>query len=172
MIAVAAAAHPLNYVILCYFNVAGADAGGRLGQSGGVATHLIRVACQTAEARGRVGLRMRESVLTGSNGSGWTPIAGVDPDRGAYRSPTRPRYYGPRYYGWLPATGPACSTGGRTDSEGIHVAAALALPLLPPTATPSVRLQLNPIRTACRPTAPDSNPTPATQCLAITGAAR
>ena len=48
MIADVAAAHPLNYVILRYFNVAGADAGGRLGQSGGVATHLIRVACQTA----------------------------------------------------------------------------------------------------------------------------
>jgi len=48
MIADAAAAHPLKYVILRYFNVAGAEAGGRLGQSGGVATHLIRVACQTA----------------------------------------------------------------------------------------------------------------------------
>ena len=48
MIADAAAAHPLKFVILRYFNVAGADAGGRLGQSGGVATHLIRVACQTA----------------------------------------------------------------------------------------------------------------------------
>ncbi|MDP2639126.1 MAG: UDP-glucose 4-epimerase GalE [Betaproteobacteria bacterium] len=48
MIADAAAAHPLKYVNLRYFNVAGAEAGGRLGQSGGVATHLIRVACQTA----------------------------------------------------------------------------------------------------------------------------
>ena len=48
MIADVAAAHPLKYVILRYFNVAGAEAGGRLGQSGGVATHLIRVACQTA----------------------------------------------------------------------------------------------------------------------------
>ncbi len=48
MLADAAAAHPLKYVILRYFNVAGAEAGGRLGQSGGVATHLIRVACQTA----------------------------------------------------------------------------------------------------------------------------
>ena len=48
MIADVAAAHPLKYVILRYFNVAGAEAEGRLGQSGGVATHLIRVACQTA----------------------------------------------------------------------------------------------------------------------------
>jgi UDP-glucose 4-epimerase len=48
MIADVAAAHPLEYVILRYFNVAGAEAEGRLGQSGGVATHLIRVACQTA----------------------------------------------------------------------------------------------------------------------------
>jgi hypothetical protein len=37
MIADAAAAHPLKYVILRYFNVAGADAGGRLRQSNGVA---------------------------------------------------------------------------------------------------------------------------------------
>jgi UDP-glucose 4-epimerase len=48
MIADVAAAHPLKHVILRYFNVAGADAGGRLGQSGAGATHLIRVACQTA----------------------------------------------------------------------------------------------------------------------------
>ncbi len=48
MIADVAAAHPLKYVILRYFNVAGADAGGRLGQSGAGASHLIRVACQTA----------------------------------------------------------------------------------------------------------------------------
>jgi len=48
MIADVAAAHPLKYAILRYFNVAGADDAGRLGQSGAVATHLIRVACQTA----------------------------------------------------------------------------------------------------------------------------
>ena len=48
MIADVAAAHPLEYVSLRYFNVAGAEAGGRLGQSGAGATHLIRVACQTA----------------------------------------------------------------------------------------------------------------------------
>ncbi|MEK7436786.1 MAG: NAD-dependent epimerase/dehydratase family protein, partial [Pseudomonadota bacterium] len=48
MIADVAAAHPLKYVILRYFNVAGAENSGRLGQSGAGATHLIRVACQTA----------------------------------------------------------------------------------------------------------------------------
>src|SRR5512140_1063125 len=42
MIADVAAAHPLKYVILRYFNVAGAEASGRLGQSGAGATHLIR----------------------------------------------------------------------------------------------------------------------------------
>ncbi len=58
MLADVAAAHPLKYVILRYFNVAGAEAGGRLGQSGGVATHLIRVACQTA-----LGLRPEMTVF-------------------------------------------------------------------------------------------------------------
>jgi len=48
MIADIALAHPLKYVNLRYFNVAGAEDGGRLGQSGAGATHLIRVACQTA----------------------------------------------------------------------------------------------------------------------------
>ncbi len=48
MIIDTAAASSLRYVILRYFNVAGAEAEGRLGQSGGAATHLIRVACQTA----------------------------------------------------------------------------------------------------------------------------
>lgn len=44
----AAKAHPLRYVILRYFNVAGADPKGRSGQSTANATHLIKVACQTA----------------------------------------------------------------------------------------------------------------------------
>jgi len=48
MIIDAAAASPLRYVILRYFNVAGAEPQGRLGQAGSAATHLIRVACQTA----------------------------------------------------------------------------------------------------------------------------
>ena len=42
-----AAAHPLTYVALRYFNVAGADPKGRTGQSTPQATHLIKVACQT-----------------------------------------------------------------------------------------------------------------------------
>ena len=42
------AAYGLNYVALRYFNVAGADPQGRSGQSTPRATHLIKVACQTA----------------------------------------------------------------------------------------------------------------------------
>jgi UDP-glucose 4-epimerase len=41
-------AHGLNYIALRYFNVAGADPKGRSGQSTPRATHLIKVACQTA----------------------------------------------------------------------------------------------------------------------------
>ena len=41
-------AYGLNYVALRYFNVAGADPQGRTGQSTPRATHLIKVACQTA----------------------------------------------------------------------------------------------------------------------------
>ena len=44
----AARAHGLNYAILRYFNVAGADPKGRTGQSAPRAANLIRVACQTA----------------------------------------------------------------------------------------------------------------------------
>lgn len=43
-----AAAHPLTYTILRYFNVAGADPRGRTGQSTPGATHLIKVASETA----------------------------------------------------------------------------------------------------------------------------
>jgi UDP-glucose 4-epimerase len=42
------AAYGLQYVALRYFNVAGADPRGRSGQSTPRATHLIKVACQTA----------------------------------------------------------------------------------------------------------------------------
>jgi UDP-glucose 4-epimerase len=42
------AAYGLNYVVLRYFNVAGADPKGRSGQSTPRATHLIKVAAQTA----------------------------------------------------------------------------------------------------------------------------
>ena len=41
-------AHALRYVALRYFNVAGADPLGRSGQSTARATHLIKVACETA----------------------------------------------------------------------------------------------------------------------------
>jgi UDP-glucose 4-epimerase len=44
----AAAAHKLNYVILRYFNVAGADPKLRTGQATLGATHLIKVAVETA----------------------------------------------------------------------------------------------------------------------------
>lgn len=43
-----AKAHDLAYVVLRYFNVAGADPKGRAGQSTKDATHLIKVAVQTA----------------------------------------------------------------------------------------------------------------------------
>lgn len=42
------AAYGLNFVALRYFNVAGADPKGRTGQSTPRATHLIKVACETA----------------------------------------------------------------------------------------------------------------------------
>ncbi len=44
----AGTAHGLRYVILRYFNVAGADPQGRTGQSTKGATHLIKVAVETA----------------------------------------------------------------------------------------------------------------------------
>jgi UDP-glucose 4-epimerase len=46
-----AKAHDLSYVVLRYFNVAGADPQGRVGQSTPNATHLIKVAVQTALGR-------------------------------------------------------------------------------------------------------------------------
>lgn len=48
MLADVARAHDFSYVALRYFNVAGADPGGRAGQSTPQATHLIKVACETA----------------------------------------------------------------------------------------------------------------------------
>jgi UDP-glucose 4-epimerase len=48
MLADTAAAHPLNYCALRYFNVAGADPGARTGQSTAGATHLIKVAVEAA----------------------------------------------------------------------------------------------------------------------------
>ena len=43
-----AAAHAINYCVLRYFNVAGADPDGRTGQSTTGATHLIKVAIEAA----------------------------------------------------------------------------------------------------------------------------
>jgi UDP-glucose 4-epimerase len=51
----AAFAHGFSYVALRYFNVAGADPEGRMGQRTPDATHLIKVCCQAA-------LGMRDSV--------------------------------------------------------------------------------------------------------------
>jgi UDP-glucose 4-epimerase len=48
MLADVAAAHPMNYCALRYFNVAGADPQGRTGQSTAGATHLIKVAVEAA----------------------------------------------------------------------------------------------------------------------------
>jgi UDP-glucose 4-epimerase len=50
MLADTAKAHPLRFVALRYFNVAGADPKGRSGQSTPRATHLIKVASETALA--------------------------------------------------------------------------------------------------------------------------
>src|SRR5687768_6451400 len=55
MLADVAAAHPFSYGALRYFNVAGADPKRRSGQSTPEATHLIKVAAQTA-------LGLRDSV--------------------------------------------------------------------------------------------------------------
>lgn len=51
MLAAVAAAHDFEFVALRYFNVAGADPLGRSGQSTPNATHLIKVACETALGR-------------------------------------------------------------------------------------------------------------------------
>jgi UDP-glucose 4-epimerase len=48
MLADVAAAHPITFGALRYFNVAGADPQKRSGQSSPTATHLIKVACQAA----------------------------------------------------------------------------------------------------------------------------
>ena len=48
MLADVAAAHPINYCALRYFNVAGADPRARTGQSTEGATHLIKVAVEAA----------------------------------------------------------------------------------------------------------------------------
>lgn len=42
------AAHDFNYVALRYFNVAGANVDGKLGQCSKTSTHLLKIACETA----------------------------------------------------------------------------------------------------------------------------
>lgn len=54
----AARAYDLQFVVLRYFNVAGADPKGRSGQSTPNATHLIKVACETA-----LGMRAKMEVF-------------------------------------------------------------------------------------------------------------
>jgi UDP-glucose 4-epimerase len=54
----ASAAHGLGHVILRYFNVAGADPQGRTGQATAGATHLIKVAVETA-----LGLRPKLAIF-------------------------------------------------------------------------------------------------------------
>lgn len=51
MLADVAAAHPINYCALRYFNVAGADPQGRSGQSTAGATHLIKIAAEAATGK-------------------------------------------------------------------------------------------------------------------------
>lgn len=51
MLADTSAAHGLDVCVLRYFNVAGADPQGRIGQSTAGATHLIKVACEAALGR-------------------------------------------------------------------------------------------------------------------------
>jgi UDP-glucose 4-epimerase len=51
MLADVAAAHPINFCALRYFNVAGADPQGRTGQSTAGATHLIKVAVEAATGK-------------------------------------------------------------------------------------------------------------------------
>ena len=53
MLADTSRAHDFRYVALRYFNVAGADPKGRTGQSTPRATHLIKVACETALGKRR-----------------------------------------------------------------------------------------------------------------------
>ena len=51
MLADISAAHDFNYAALRYFNVAGADRKLRVGQSTPQATHLVKVACETAAGK-------------------------------------------------------------------------------------------------------------------------
>ncbi|WP_394270932.1 UDP-glucose 4-epimerase GalE [Qipengyuania sp.] len=69
MLADAAAAHPFNYGVLRYFNVAGADPGARSGQSTAGATHLIKVACEAATGK-RAGVSVFGTDFATPDGTG------------------------------------------------------------------------------------------------------
>lgn len=64
-----AAAHPLNYCALRYFNVAGADPQGRSGQSTAGATHLIKVAVEAATGK-RAGVSVFGTDFATPDGTG------------------------------------------------------------------------------------------------------
>ncbi|NJK54208.1 MAG: UDP-glucose 4-epimerase GalE [Leptolyngbyaceae cyanobacterium SU_3_3] len=59
----------LRHVILRYFNVAGADPGGRIGQMNLEATHLIRAACDAALSR-KPGVRIFGTDFSTPDGTG------------------------------------------------------------------------------------------------------
>ena len=69
MLADVAAAHPMNYCALRYFNVAGADPAGRSGQSTAGATHLIKVAVEAAVGK-REGVTVFGTDFATSDGTG------------------------------------------------------------------------------------------------------
>jgi UDP-glucose 4-epimerase len=64
-----AAAHPMNYCALRYFNVAGADPKGRSGQSTVGATHLIKIAVEAATGK-RDGISVFGSDFATRDGTG------------------------------------------------------------------------------------------------------
>ena len=64
-----AAAHPINFCALRYFNVAGADPQGRSGQSTAGATHLIKVAVEAATGK-RAGVAIFGTDFVTPDGTG------------------------------------------------------------------------------------------------------
>ena len=78
-----AAAHPLNYCALRYFNVAGADPQGRSGQSTAGATHLIKIAVEAATGkRGHVDvLRHRLRHARTAPGCATISMSAISPPR-------------------------------------------------------------------------------------------
>ncbi|HEX8222359.1 MAG TPA: UDP-glucose 4-epimerase GalE [Allosphingosinicella sp.] len=69
MLADVAAAHPINFCALRYFNVAGADPDGRSGQSTAGATHLIKVAVEAATGK-RAGVSVYGTDYETADGTG------------------------------------------------------------------------------------------------------